>query len=88
MVYTDRIEEKDTVRTFNQEVDANELVWHRDREDREILALHETDWMLQLDNELPVSLNERIKIEAGVWHRLIKGTGDLTIKIKKGDEKN
>ena len=39
-------------RTFSQDVDNDELVWHRDREDREVEVIGETDWMFQYDNEL------------------------------------
>lgn len=76
----------DEVRIFSQEVDETELKWHRDEEDREIISILKTDWKVQLENELPLSLNSLIKIKAGVWHRVIKGTGELTIKIKKNNE--
>lgn len=74
------------VRIFSQEVEETELKWHRDEEDREIISILKTDWKVQLENELPLSLNSPIKIKAGVWHRVIKGTGELTIKIKKNNE--
>ena len=35
------------------------------------------------DKELPKSLNESIFIPKGKYHRLIKGDGDLRIKVKK-----
>lgn len=73
----------DEIREFSQEVDELELKWHRDGEDREIISILETDWKVQLENELPKGLNSPIKIKAGVWHRVIKGTGKLTIKIKR-----
>ena len=41
-----------------------------------------TNWKFQLDNQLPVSLYEsKLFISKGTYHRLIKGTGDLVIKI-------
>lgn len=72
-------------RTFADATE-EELTWHRDREDREVEALHETDWKVQLDNELPVSLQpgETLCIPAGVYHRLIIGSGPLSVRIRKG----
>jgi hypothetical protein len=45
--------------------------------------LGETDWKIQLDNSLPTSLNESIFIKRHEWHRVIKGTGTLKLKIYK-----
>ena len=73
----------DQVRLFSEEVDEGELKWHRDREDREIISILKTDWKIQLENKLPVDLNSPVKINAGEWHRLIKGSGELRLKIKK-----
>ena len=64
-------------RTFSQDVDNDELVWHRDREDSE------TNWMFQFDNELPFIMEGKFSIPMGVYHRVIKGDGDLKLKIKK-----
>ena len=75
--------EDDIVRTFSQDVPAHELVWHRDREDRLVTSTAPTDWMVQLDNELPKSLNDEVFIPMGIWHRIIKGSGDLKIKLVK-----
>ena len=71
----------DQVRLFSQEIDESELMWHRDEEDREIISILKTDWKIQLENELPIDLNSSVKIKAGEWHRLIKGNGNLEIKI-------
>lgn len=77
--------EKDTVvRTFGEDIDPIELKWHRDDEDRTVVAVVESDWQIQLENKLPVSLDVPIFIERGEWHRLIKGTGELKVKIVKG----
>jgi hypothetical protein len=75
--------EDTTVRKFSDDIDPIELKWHRDDETRHIVSESATDWMIQLDNALPVSLNNTITIPRHDWHRLIKGTGDLTLKIKK-----
>lgn len=76
------------VRTFSGDVDEMELVWHRDAEDREVVSNRETDWMIQLDNELPKTLTESVYIPAGVYHRVIKGTGDLEVTVTKHVEKS
>ena len=74
--------EKEIVRIFDENIDPTELVWHRDREDRIVESLETTDWMVQLDNQLPRTI-DRVVIPAGVWHRVIKGTGKLKIRIRK-----
>jgi hypothetical protein len=58
-------------------------VWHRDREDRVIKSIGKTDWLIQIDNELPKEINEEVFIPMGVYHRLIKGTNDLKINLIK-----
>ena len=70
-------------RVFKPNVDNSELVWHRDKEDRIVESSGHTDWMVQLDNQLPIPLTETVLIPKEVYHRVIKGTGDLTVKIKK-----
>ena len=69
-------------RTFSHLVESEELTWHRDREDRIVIPLNENDWMVQFDNELPISFEKEIFIPKGVMHRIIKGNGDLKLRIK------
>ena len=71
------------IREFSQDIDPIELLWHRDDENRTIEILGETDWKVQLENCLPTSLNSPIFIPKHMWHRVIKGTGTLRIKIYK-----
>lgn len=78
-----KVEENVYERIFDEDVDPEELKWHRDGEDRKVRALFETDWKIQLDNELPQSLKEEVFIPKGAYHRLIKGTGDLVVVVKK-----
>jgi hypothetical protein len=80
----DEISETIKIRTFLETVEDSELKWHTDNEDRLIKPTHKTNWMVQLDNELPQKLSENheILIPKGVYHRLIKGVGDLKIKVK------
>jgi hypothetical protein len=80
--YTDlEVTKEYILREFSENIDPIELLWHRDDEDRTIEIIGETDWMIQLDNKLPSSLNERIFIKRHEWHRVIKGTGTLKLKI-------
>lgn len=80
---------KDNVirRTFSKDVPISELVWHRDKEDRIVKVLSETDWMIQFDNELPVKLNvnEEYYIPKESFHRVIKGNGNLMVEITETD---
>ena len=73
------------IRTFKADVESNDLAWHLDREDRLVQSVGKTNWKLQLENQLPTDLDQPILIRLDTWHRLIKGEGDLTIKITKGD---
>lgn len=68
------------IREFSQDTPSFEFVWHRDKEDRLVEALHDTDWQVQLDNELPIAIS-KIYIPKGIYHRVIKGTGNLKVKI-------
>lgn len=71
-------------RTFNSNLNENDLKWHWDEEDRIVVCEHETDWMFQMDNCIPVNFtNKEFLIPKGHWHRIIKGSGDLTLRIKK-----
>ena len=80
--YTDlEITNKYIIREFGDDIDPIELMWHRDDQDRTIEILGETDWAIQLEDSLPISLNERIFIKRHEWHRVIKGTGNLLLKI-------
>ena len=71
------------IREFNENIDPVELLWHRDDENRTLEIVGKTDWKLQLENSLPTSLNSPIFIPKHMYHRIIKGTGILRIKIYK-----
>ena len=68
-------------RKFTQDIDEEELVWHRDRNDREVIVLGDTDWQFQFEDSIPQQLQETIFIPKDTYHRLIKGTGALDLKI-------
>jgi len=71
------------IREFSENIDPIELLWHRDNEDRIVEIQGKTDWKFQLEDNLPTSINKPIFIPRGMYHRIIKGTGSLTIKIFK-----
>ena len=87
--FTEKIEEGYHIRTFNSTLDESELKWHYDEEDRIVICESNTDWLFQMDNELPVkiNINTPIFIPEGEYHRIIKGNGDLTLKVKKINNK-
>jgi hypothetical protein len=78
-----KISDNTFIRVFSQITDSGEFMWHRDREDRIIESIETTDWKIQLDNELPKVIEGEVFIPMGVYHRLIKGTNDLKIKLVK-----
>lgn len=73
------------IREFTQEVDPIELLWHRDDEDRLLELVEGVGWQIQLDNSLPIRFTQtnQINIKKHDWHRLIKGDGNLVLKIYK-----
>jgi len=81
--YTEIYNEGWYERVFKADVDSGELRWHRDKEDRIIEPIKQTDWFFQKDGGLPMKIEGQIHISRGEWHRAIKGTGDLKIRIKK-----
>ncbi len=62
-----------------------ELKWHFDETDREVIVMESKGWMFQMDNELPIFLKEgdKIFVPKGVYHRVLKGDGKLKVKIKE-----
>ena len=71
------------IREFSGDVDPEELVWHRDREDRLIKVTESSGWKFQRDNEMPVEMSpgDEFFIPALEWHRVIKGPGGLLIEV-------
>ena len=78
-----KISDNTFIREFSQDTDSGEFMWHRDFESRIIESIGDTDWGIQLDNQLPIKIEGEVFIPMGVYHRLIKGTGDLKIKLIK-----
>jgi hypothetical protein len=73
------------VRHFDNNLSNDELIWHRDKENREITVLEGKNWSFQYDNSLPFELKvgDTIRVPAEIYHRLIKGTTALSLKIKE-----
>ena len=73
------------LRTFNKTLDEYSLVWHRDREDRFVEVISGNGWALQMDDQLPMPLEEGKEyfIPCYEYHRLLKGNDTLVLKIKK-----
>ena len=77
------ISENESIRTFNSINESDEFKWHFDEQDRIIEPLHENDWKFQFDNLLPQKLEGKLYIKSGFCHRLIKGSGELKIRITR-----
>lgn len=71
------------IREFGEDIDPIELMWHRDNESRTIIPLKENNWLFQIDNQLPIPINKPIHIQKHEWHRVIKGSSNLQLKIYK-----
>jgi len=71
------------IREFSEDVDNHELEWHIDKEDRIVEVIDNDGWKVQIDNELPKLLKNKLFIPKETYHRIIKGTGNLKVKITK-----
>ena len=82
-----KINENTLLREFDANVNNEELIWHRDERDRQIIVVESDGWQLQMDNNLPVALLEgqTYQISAGEYHRVIKGRGKLLVVVKEND---
>lgn len=83
--FSEELIDNKLIRTFDPDVADEELVWHRDLEDREIIVIESGGWGYQLDNQLPLPLEEgqELFIPKMLWHRVIKGNEKLVVQIKK-----
>ena len=75
------------VRQFSQDVDNEELIWHRDKKDRVFKVISGVDWKFQHDNELPfvMKIGNKVKVKKEEFHRIHKGLGKLIIEIEEND---
>jgi|TARA_R110001592_G_scaffold58770_1_gene177862 hypothetical protein len=76
------------IREFSNKTSDSEYVWHRDKKDRYVKILEGKDWFLQLDNEVPKKLveNRVYFISANNYHRIIKGSTNLIVKIMEQEQ--
>lgn len=83
--YTQNINDGKIYRTFSPNVDSDELKWHQDLKDRKVTILESGGWQFQIDDGLPnkLSVAEQILIPKFVWHRVIKGEGNLVVEIEE-----
>ena len=79
------ISENTFERIFDLSVDNEELVWHRDENDRIVKVISGVNWKFQFDNELPMTMvvGKSFKIPKMTYHRIIKGEGRLILEIKE-----
>ena len=70
-------------RVFAESLDPSELIWHQDREDRIIRVIEANGWGYQLDNQLPLPLEDgqELFIPKMMYHRVIKGSGPLVVEV-------
>ena len=82
------INENIRLRKFSSNTPEDQLVWHRDRQDRVVEVIGGKGWMFQRDGSIPVQISPGtiFEVSANEWHRIIKGDGDLIVKIT--EEKN
>ena len=73
------------LRTFSKDAMIEELVWHRDHNDRIVEVVEGEGWEIQFEDKLPQPLKVGIQynIPANTYHRVKRGTTDLVIKIKE-----
>ena len=83
--YLDKYVDNKIVRYFSEDVDDKELIWHRDKKTRDVEVISGNGWQLQMDNELPEDLKKGkiYRIPKMEYHRVIKGTSQLVLKIKE-----
>ena len=83
--YLDKYVDNKIVRYFSEEFDDKELIWHRDKKTRDVEVISGDGWQLQMDNELPEDLKKGkiYRIPKMEYHRVIKGTSQLVLKIKE-----
>jgi hypothetical protein len=84
-----RLNESTLIRLFSSITQEADLKWHRDRQDRIIEVIHSNGWLFQRDDSVPALLSsgDILEIAANEWHRVIKGNGELIVKITEGKKK-
>ena len=78
-------EDNGDIRTFYSNVENNDLVWHKDLEDRRVTVLEGEGWQFQFNGSLPIELmeNRTFMIPQGMYHRILEGKTKLVLRIEK-----
>jgi len=81
----EKLNNRTIIRTFSKDVLSEELVWHRDRENRIVTVLEGEGWEIQFDDCLPESLEigKEYVIPAYTFHRIKRGVTDLVVRIEE-----
>ena len=81
--YTDTEDKEGKIRRLLACVEPEDLVWHRDEEDRTITVIEGQGWQLQYNGWIPILLEEgkQYHIPKQLYHRLIVGATDLKIRL-------
>lgn len=83
--YTEEVNDGKILRTFSPNVESDELKWHQDLKDRKVTILEDGGWKFQIEDNLPVKLENanQLFIPKFVWHRVIKGDKNLVVEIEE-----
>lgn len=81
--YQEEVNDSIITRVFKENVGSDELVWHRDRNDRIVEILESDGWYFQFEDQLPREMKKGdvLNIPKESYHRIIKGSNDLIVKI-------
>lgn len=81
--YSEEVQDDVIHRVFKEDVDNEELVWHRDRKDRRVEIVESNKWFFQYEDQLPIEMKKGdvLNIPKESYHRIIKGNNDLIVKI-------
>ena len=74
-------------RVFKEDVEKDQLIWHKDKKSRVVKVIYGTGWKLQMDNDLPFELEvgQNYHINKEEFHRLHKGNSELKLEINEYD---
>jgi hypothetical protein len=83
--FEQHIIENKLIRTFSPDVENEELKWHKDLKDRKVTIIESGGWEFQMDDHIPINLDDtkELWIPKLVWHRVIKGKGNLIVEIEE-----
>ena len=89
MIYNNiQYDDKKFYRVFNENVNSDELIWHRDKKDRCVRVVSVgKNWKFQMEDTFPIEINkgDEILIPKMTFHRLIKGNNKLILSIIESD---